>query len=79
VTGLDKLIVSLIDHLPEDAGGHEAGVRVEIESVDLAIPIEARLDATGMIRASLPRGRLATGYDAVLCRMAVRYARMEVS
>ena len=77
MTGLETLIVGLIESLPDDAGGPEAGVRVEIETVDLAIPIAAHVDGGGMIRASLPRGRLATGYDADLCRIGLRYARAE--
>ena len=71
---LEALIVGLVDALPADAGGPEHGVRVAITSVDLTIPVETRLDAAGLVRASLPRGRLATGYDVQLSRMALRFA-----
>lgn len=79
MNALEMLIVGLVDALPEDAGSPEAGVRVEIASVDLAIPVEAHIDASGHIRASLPRGRLATGYATDLGRMALRYERTEAS
>jgi len=73
VNHLEALIVGLVDSLPGDAGGPEHGIRVEITSVDLEIPVEAGVDAAGLVRASLPRGRLATGYDVELCRMALRF------
>lgn len=71
---LEALIVGLVDALPVDAGGAEHGVRVAITSVDLAIPVETRVDAAGAVLASLPRGRLATGYDVELSQLALRFA-----
>jgi hypothetical protein len=79
VTALETLIVGLVDTLPEDAGSPEAGIRVELASIDLAIPVEAHVDADGHIRASLPRGRLSTGFDSDLCRMGLRYERTEAT
>lgn len=78
MTPLESLIVGLVDTLPEDAGGPADGVRVELAAVDLAIPVEAHVDATGHVRASLPRTRLATGYDSDLHRIGLRYERTEV-
>jgi hypothetical protein len=75
VNHLEALIVGLVDTLPGDAGGPQHGVRVKITSIDLAIPVETHVDAAGLVRASLPRGRLATGYEVVLSRMALRFAR----
>ncbi len=77
MTTLETLIVGLVDSLPADAGGPEEGVRVELASVDLALPIETHVDASGHVRASLPRTRLATGYDMDLCRIGLRYERTE--
>ena len=77
MTSLESLIVGLVDELPEDAGGPADGVRVELAAVDLAIPVEAHLDASGHVRATLPRSRLATGYDSDLHRIALRYERTE--
>ena len=76
---LEMLIVGLVDTLPGDAGGPEHGVRVAIGSVDLVIPVETRVDAAGLIRASLPRGRLATGYDVEHSRMVLRFDREETA
>ena len=75
MTNLEALIVGLVDALPDDAGGPEAGVRVEMTAIDLAIPVETHVDSNGHVRASLVRGRLATGYDADLCQMSLRYER----
>ena len=76
---LEALLVGLIEALPAGAGGPADGVAVELSSVELAIPVEAHVDAGGRVRASLPRGRIATGYDVQLCRMALRYVREEAA
>ena len=77
MTSLESLIVGFVDTLPDDAGGPADGVRVELAAVDLEIPVETHVDTTGQVRASLARTRLATGYDADLCRLALRYERTE--
>ena len=79
MTALETLLVGLVDTLPEDAGGPEHGVRVEISAVDLEIPVETHVDAHGVVRASLARTRLATGYDAELGQMTLRYERTEAA
>jgi hypothetical protein len=79
VTALETLLVGLVDTLPSDAGGPEDGVRVEISAVDLAIPVETHVDGRGVVRASLARTRLATGYDAALGLMTLRYERTEAA
>ncbi|MFT3696807.1 MAG: hypothetical protein QM831_26940 [Kofleriaceae bacterium] len=76
---LETLLVGLIESLPADAGGPEAGVRVEISEVTLALPVEARFDGHGGVRATLARTRLATGYDAELGRIGIRYERKEAA
>jgi hypothetical protein len=52
-------------------------VRVESTALDLRIPVEAHVDAAGMVRASLPRGRLATGWDVPHGRLSLRFDRRE--
>lgn len=75
MTALEVLIVGLVDTLPDDAGSPGDGVRVEIASIDLTVPVETHVDSGGNVHASLARGRLATGYDIDLCQMALRYER----
>jgi hypothetical protein len=77
VTHLEELIVGLAEGLPAGLGGAEAGVRVESTALDLRIPVEAHVDAAGMVRASLPRGRLATGWDVPHGRLSLRFDRRE--
>jgi hypothetical protein len=55
-----ELLVGLIEALPLDAGGPDAGVALVVESLEITLPIEARLAADGALLASFPRGRLAT-------------------
>jgi hypothetical protein len=73
--GLDALLIELADGLVEEAGGPAQGVRVEVERVDLALPVEARMDGDGHIVATLPRGRLVTGFMVPPGRLRVSFAR----
>ncbi|MBX3160371.1 MAG: hypothetical protein KF773_30685 [Deltaproteobacteria bacterium] len=79
MTRLEELIVGFAEGIPAAAGGPEAGVRVEITSIDLAVPIETHVDGAGLVRASLPRGRLATGYDLVHSQLVLRFEREEAA
>lgn len=79
MNALELLIVGLVDTLPSDAGGPEDGVRVEISAIDLEIPVETHIGRHGVVCASLARTRLATGYDAELGQMTLRYERTEVA
>lgn len=74
---LEQLILDFADGIPDDAGGPEAGVRVELTSVDLVVPVETRFGEDGLVRATLPRGRLATGHDPVHSHLALRFDRQE--
>ena len=77
MTHLEELIVGFAAGIPEDKGGPEAGVRVEIVSVDLTVPIETHVGHDGLVRASLPRGRLATGYEVLHSQLVMRFDREE--
>ena len=75
MTHLDELIVMLAGGIPHGEGGPDDGVRVEATSVDLAVPVETQVGGDGLVRASLPRGRLATGHDVIHSRLAMRFDR----
>jgi hypothetical protein len=75
VIALSELLVSLVDAVPADAGGPLAGVRLAVAELALALPIEARLGGDGSLRASPPRGRLATGFDPPHGRLEISIAR----
>jgi hypothetical protein len=55
-----ELLVGLTEALPLDAGGPDAGIELLVESLEVTLPIEARLAADGTLLASFPRGRMAT-------------------
>jgi hypothetical protein len=78
VTHLEDLIIGFAESIPDDAGGPEYGIRVGITQIDLSVPIETHVDGRGMVRASLPRGRLATGYDVEHSQLVLRFDRQEV-
>ncbi len=72
---LELLLTELVDSIPEGAGSAAEGVRVEVDSAELALPIEARLGRAGALFASAPRGRQATGFDAPLGRLGISLTR----
>lgn len=57
-----ELLVSIIDRLPAGAADEEAGLALVVVSMEIALPIEARISAGGEIYATPPRGMLATGF-----------------
>lgn len=72
---LADLVIALIDAVPPDVGGPAAGVRVEVDDLAVALPVEARLAADGRLCASAPRGRLATGFDPPVGRIELAVTR----
>jgi hypothetical protein len=77
VNHLEHLITSLADGLPEGLGDAEDGIRVESTTVDMTVPVETYVDQRGSVRASLPRGRLATGWDPIHSRLVLAFERRE--
>lgn len=72
---LEDLLVSLLDTVPLEAGGAAAGIRLEVEAIELAFPIESRLTRDGRFLASAPRGRIATGFDLPHGELACLFSR----
>ena len=72
---LGELLRSLLDAVPLDAGGAEAGIRLEVDQIELAIPIESRLARDGRFLACVPRGRIATGFDLPHGELALVFSR----
>jgi len=73
---LVALLTELIAGMPQPTGSAEAGARVVATDVDLTLPIEARIDRDGL-HASLPRGRMSTGFAAPLGRLSARFESTE--
>jgi hypothetical protein len=81
---LGDLVLALAESLPSGAafrrgcasagaGGPALGVAIEVTGVDLTLPIEAHIDRDGELRASLPRGRMATGFRTPHGRLTARF------
>jgi hypothetical protein len=66
-------IEALVDGLPQPAGSAASGVIVRATDVDLTIPIESRIEPGGVLHASLPRGRMATGFDAPIGQFSAHF------
>lgn len=68
MTGIDELLVAMIDELPQRGGD------LVVSGVELELPIESRIDGAGRLEASWPRGRMVTGFDPVLGAISVTLA-----
>jgi len=75
VTSLEDILVELLDAVPSGVGGAEDGIRVEVDAIELAIPVEARLGHDGRLLVSAPRGQIATGFDLPHGALAIVLAR----
>lgn len=73
---LAELLAELAESLigPEMPGISVTGISVT--GLDLLVPIETHLRANGELEATLPRGQLATGFDAPLGSMQVQIQRV---
>ena len=72
-----EFIEALVEGLPQPAGSPEAGVVVRATDVDLTLPIESRIEPGGVLHASLPRGRMATGFEVPLGQFSAHFTLEE--
>jgi hypothetical protein len=75
LTSLEELLVTLADDLAPDAGSADEGLLVHATDVDLDLPMEAVIAPDGRLLATLPRSRIATGFDPPAARLSVRMRR----
>jgi hypothetical protein len=68
-----ELLVRLAELVPARARSPRSGVELSVSAMDLTLPIESRIVHGGELRASLPRGRMSTGFDPPLAQVTVRY------
>jgi hypothetical protein len=70
----EDLIVRLMDTVPLEAGDADrAGFDLVVTSLDVDMPIEARIEHGAVLSGSLPRGRLKTGFQSPHARLVVRF------
>jgi len=72
-----SFIEALVDSLPQPMSSPDSGALVRAIGVELTLPIEGRIARDGL-HASLPRGRLATGFSLPLGRVFARFAVREI-
>jgi hypothetical protein len=71
--GLEDLLVQLAALVPTRFASWEAQVMLEAAGLDVSFPIESRIVLGDGLQASLPRGRLSTGFDPPLGRVVARF------
>ena len=74
---IDDLLIALAESLPVGAGSPETGAVVAVTAVDVALPVEAHIGRDGELRASLPRGRMTTGFQVPHGRLRARFTPSE--
>jgi hypothetical protein len=67
-----ELIVHLARLVPERASAPGAALEVQVSALELTLPFESRIEHGGELLASLPRGRLATGFDPPLGNLSLK-------
>jgi hypothetical protein len=74
MNSFSEFIVALGDALLKVQDEPHAGTRLSVTTVDVDLPLEARLGSGAELRASLPRGFMATGFRQPLGRVVLRFA-----
>jgi hypothetical protein len=57
------LILALAESVPAGMGSASVGLAIDVTAVELTVPVETHIAKGGDLRACLPRGRLATGFQ----------------
>ena len=70
---LSDLVIELVEALVDSVGAPALGVALAITDIDVTLPLEARLGQGGELRASLPRGRMATGFQVPHGRLVAHF------
>lgn len=70
---LAEVVAEIVALVPAGADAAEHGLAVQVTSLEITCPIEARIGAGGTLLASPPRGRLATGFDLPHARLRARF------
>jgi hypothetical protein len=77
VRPLGDLLIQLGRSLSQGAGDRRAGATVDVTGVEVSIPIESSIGRHGELRASLPRGRMATGFQLRHGHLSARFGAAE--
>ena len=68
-----EILAALAGLAPTVSGSAAEGARLVASQLAVELPMEARIGQGGELTASLPRGRLATGFDPLLGRVTARF------
>jgi hypothetical protein len=68
-----ELIVAITELMPPAVESVEGDVALRVSTLEVDLPIEAHIGAGAALGVSLPRGRLATGFDLPLGKVTARF------
>lgn len=74
---LDELLTELADALPTGAMDPVSHEGLGVSAVELTLPVESQIHQGANLALSLPRGRMATGFDVAHGRLHVNFVRGE--
>ncbi len=67
------LVSDMVDLIPATSGGPDDGIALDVTSIEITLPIEARITDDGALVASAPRGRMATGFTIPHAHVRARF------
>ena len=70
MVGFDELLIELLRALPTSAGDEDS--HIAVTDLDMTLPLEVRIDSRGTLKATLPRGRMTTGFELPHAHLRVR-------
>ncbi len=73
MTDLVELLLALAESVPISSGGPDVGLRLDVESLEVTLPIDARIGDEAALLASFPRGRWATGFNLERGQLVTRF------
>jgi hypothetical protein len=79
VRPLEQFLDALVDAFVAPATHDVPGLGIRVAEVRLDLPVEARLAGGASVELSLPRGRLATGFDRPRSRIRVELTGIVVA
>lgn len=70
-------LVDMSDDMPMAVADEATGEGLAVDGFEISVPIESSTDDVGELAVSLPRGRLATGFDLPHGKLTATFIRGE--
>ncbi len=75
MTHLENLLVALTEDIIEHESVNSSEGCIQVDALDLALPLETLIHTDGRLAASIPRSRLSTGFERPVAQLLVSMGR----